>query len=113
MMRTGRVERLERFLLDDRREALADAAGARVFVHDEHAAAVPREREHRRAVERRERAQIEHAGLDAVGGEPLGDTQRGVDVGAVRNDREIVAGAPERGAADRQRRRRLGRRAPA
>ena len=41
--------------------------------------------------------------------EPLGDAQRGVHVGAVGNDREIVAGAAQRRAADRQRRRRLGR----
>ncbi len=80
-----------------RGEALADAAGARVLVHDEDAAAVARAGEHRLAIERRERSQVEHARLDAVGGEPLGDTQRGVHVGAVRDDREIVrrrAGAP-------------------
>ena len=41
-----RVERLERFLLDDRGEALADAAGARVLVDDQHAAAVPRDGQH-------------------------------------------------------------------
>ena len=36
-----RVERLEGFFLDDRGEALADAAGPRVLVDDQHAAAVP------------------------------------------------------------------------
>ena len=49
------------------------------------------------------RAQIEHARLDAVGGQTLGDAQRDVDVGAVRDDREVVAGAAQRGAAERNR----------
>ena len=49
----GRVERLERLFLDDRGEALADAAGARVLVDDQHAAAVARDGEHRVAIERR------------------------------------------------------------
>ena len=60
-----------------------------------------------RAIERRERAQVEHAGLDAVGRQPLRDAQRGVHVGAVRNDRQVVArlvaAPPCRSAAARRR----------
>ena len=108
-----RVERLERLLLDDRGDALADAAGARVFVDDQHAAAVAGDAEDGVAVERRERAQVEHRRLDAVGGQPLGDAHRDVDVGAVGDDREVIAGAAQRRAADRQRRRRRVVQAPA
>ena len=67
MIADRRVEPLERFFLDDRGEALADAAGARVLVDDQHAVAVPRDGQHRRAIERHERAQVEDGGLDAVG----------------------------------------------
>src|SRR5213078_4553086 len=56
----GRVERLEGLLLDDRGEALADAAGARVLVDDKDPAAVPRYGEERLLVERREPSQVEH-----------------------------------------------------
>jgi hypothetical protein len=62
------VEPLERFFLNDRRQRLADAARARVFVHDEHAAAVPGDGQHALAIERRERAQIEHARSMPLGG---------------------------------------------
>ncbi len=58
--------------------------------------------EHGVAIERRERAEIEHARLNPVGREALGHAERGVDVGAVRNDHEVIPVAPERGAADRQ-----------
>ena len=113
MIAHRRVERFERLLLDDRREALADAAGARVLVDDQDAVAVARDGEHGVAVERRERPQVEHRGLDAVGRERLGDAQRDVDVRAVGDDREIVAGAPQRGLADAAAAPARRRRAPA
>ena len=60
-----RVERFERLLLNDRGQALADAARLRVLVNDQDAVAVARDGEHGILVERREAAQIEHCGLDA------------------------------------------------
>src|SRR6185436_20580760 len=71
----GTVEILERLLLDDRGEALADAAGARVLVRDEHLAAVPPDGQERVAVERGEAAEVEHGRLDAVLREAVGDAQ--------------------------------------
>src|SRR2546423_9057805 len=56
----GRVEVLEGLFLDDRRDRLADRAGASVLVDDEDAVAVPREGEDGLAVERRDGPQIEH-----------------------------------------------------
>src|ERR1700687_2456004 len=58
----GRVQVLERLLLQDRGEALADAAGARVFVHDQDAMAVPRDGQKRVSIERYQAAQVENAG---------------------------------------------------
>ena len=60
--------------------------------------------EDRRLVERRERPQVEHRRADAVRLEALGDFQRGVDVGAVADDRQVIAGTAQRRTTDRQRR---------
>ena len=59
-----------------------------------------RDGEERVAIERSEGAEIEHRRLDAVGGEALGHSQGGVHVRAVRDDRQILAGAAERGLAE-------------
>src|SRR6185312_7399885 len=72
------VEPLERFLLDDRGDALADAAGSRVLVDDEDAAAMAGEGENRRSIDRRERAEVEHRHADAVATQAFGDVQRTV-----------------------------------
>ena len=105
-----RVERLERLLLDDRGEALADAAGAGVLLDDQHPIAVAGDAQHRFAIERHQRPQVQHARLDPVSGQTRCHAQRGVHVGAVRNDRHIVAGAAKRGLAERNRQ--DGRREP-
>src|SRR6266581_36081 len=65
----GGVEILEGFLLDDGGEAFSDRAGARVFVYEEHAATMAREREQRVAIERNEAAQVEDGGLGPILGE--------------------------------------------
>ncbi len=75
---------------------------------NEHAAGAPGEREDGRTIERGEPAQVEYRGFDAIGRQPLGHAHRGVHVGAVRHDRQAIARASKRGAADRSRRRRLG-----
>src|ERR1700693_4871040 len=67
----GSVEMLEGLLLEDRREALADAAGARVFVHDQDPVAVPRDGQKRVSIQRYQAAQVENASLDSVSGELL------------------------------------------
>jgi hypothetical protein len=69
--------------------------------------AAARQREHRAAIHRDEAAQVEHARLDPVLGEPLGDAQADVDERAVGNDREVIAAAAQRRTAERDRRRRF------
>ena len=57
----GGIQILERFFLDDRGQALADAAGARVLVNDQDLAAVPGyARARRLAVQRGQRSQVEN-----------------------------------------------------
>ena len=67
------------------------------------------QREDRGAIERRQRAQVEDARLDAVGGQRVGDAQRDVHVRAVRDDRQVVARSAKRRLAERQRRGGCGR----
>ncbi len=98
-----RVEPFEALLLNHRGERLADAARPRVLVHDHHAAGVPRDREHGVEIERREPAQIEDGRFDARRGQALGDAEAHVNVRAVRDERQMVARAPEGRASDRQR----------
>src|SRR5262249_8075035 len=104
----GRVQVFERLFLNECGEALADRAGARVLVDEEDAMAPAREREEGRAIQRDERPEIQDRGLDAVFRELLGRARRDVNVGAVRDDREILALAPERGLSERHRRGRFG-----
>ena len=85
----GRIERFERLLLDDRGNAFANAAGARVLVNNLHAIAVARDRENRMLVERREAAEVEHRGFDAFRGQLLGNAHAVMHVGAVRNHRDV------------------------
>ena len=87
-MRTG-VEPLERFFLNDGCDRFADAAGARVLVHDQHLARFPRHGENRRAVERRERSKIEHARMNAV----FGETPVATPAGATSQRSAIFVGA--------------------
>src|SRR3990172_6822027 len=81
-----RVEPFERLFLDDGGEALADPAGHRVLVDDEHFVAVARDGPQHPAIERREAPQIEHARLDPLLGQRAGHAKRDVHVGAVRHD---------------------------
>ena len=69
---------------------------------DEHEAAGLVDRlEDRLRVERRERARVDHLGLDALRGEPLGRAERAVDRPARGDDRHVAALAPDRGLAER------------
>ena len=53
-------------------------------------------------VQRAQRAQVEHLGVDAVLGQPaLGRRQRALHRAAPRDERDVVAGARDRGLADR------------
>jgi hypothetical protein len=70
-------------------------------VDDQHAAAVPRHGQQRRPVERNERAQVEHAGLDAIRRQPVGHAHRDMDIRPIRDDREVVTRAPQRRGAER------------
>src|SRR5688500_14644655 len=60
-----RIKRFECLLLDDGGDAFADAAGSRVFVHDQHAIAMTRNGKDRIFVQRRQRSEIEHCRVDA------------------------------------------------
>ncbi len=99
----GGVERFERLFLNDGCDALADTAGTGVLMDDQHAVAVSGDGEDRVAIERRERAKVQHARLDAIERQRVGDSQGRVDVRTVRNDREMTAGTAQRRFADRHR----------
>src|SRR5262245_188038 len=91
-----RVERLERFFLDDGRQALPDSAGPRVFVNDQDTLAVTRDGQDGLAIERREAPQVEHAGLDACRGKAIRYPERHVHVRTISNDGDVVPVAPQR-----------------
>ena len=57
--------------------------------------------EDRLRVERRERARVDHLGLDALRGQLLGRAERTVDRPAGGDDRHVAALAPDRGLAER------------
>ncbi len=68
---------------------------------DEHPAAVTDDLKNGGPVERDERPEVQHAGLDTVSGKPVRNAKRRVHVGTVRQDREVVTGPAQRGLAQR------------
>src|SRR5581483_10682451 len=91
----GCVEKFEGFFLDDGGDAFADAAGSRILVDDQDAVTTAREGKDRGAVERHEAAQVKDAGMHAVLRERIGHARGDVDVGTIRNDRQVIAVTPE------------------
>ena len=69
------------------------------------AVAVPCASKDRWAIERHERSEIEHADLDAVGGEALSDPQRDLRESPPHETIAVIAGTPQRRTAERNRRR--------
>ena len=58
------------------------------------------ERQDRVGVERAQRAQVDHLGVDAVGGQHLGGVERLGQRAAVGDEGDVVAGSAHRGAID-------------
>ena len=104
-----RVEVLERLLRDDRRHLGAEPAGEVVLVDDHRLAGLADRREHRLAVERYQRAQVDHLDRGALGLERVCDRERQLHRRGVGDDREVGAGP---GDARRRRSARSGRRPP-
>ena len=71
-----RVEVVERLLLDLRRHLGAEAAEAHRLVGDDDPVGLAHRLDDRVDVERRQRAQVDHLGVDAVGGQLLGGGER-------------------------------------
>ena len=100
----GRVEVLERLLGDRRGDLGAEAAGVRVLVEDDHLRRLLDRLEHRLAVPRDDRAQVDDLRRDAV---LLGDLVRRlvgrVDHRAPRDDGDVVALAVDARLPERDR----------
>jgi hypothetical protein len=77
------------------------ATGAARLVHDDRVAGLPHRAQQRRGIERLERAQVDHLGLDAVVRQGVGRLQAMADRLRVRDDREVDALANDLGAAER------------
>src|SRR5437764_6092058 len=96
-----RVEILERLLRDRRRDLAAEAAGARVFVQDEHFRRLPHCLEHGCLVPRHDGAQVEDLDGGAVGGELLRRFVGRIDHRAPRDHRYVAAFAVDARLAER------------
>ena len=99
-----RVEILEALLADRRRDLGAEAGRARVLVQHEQLAGARDGGEHRLAIPRDDRAQVDHLDRRAVLGRHGGRGLVGrVDHRAPRHDRQVGAGAVHAGLAERRR----------
>src|SRR5260370_24845454 len=97
------IEILEGALDDHGRDFASDSAGARVFVHHQQLVRFPDGGENRFAVERQERAQVDHFGVYAFFFEFRRGFERRVQHGRVAYDREVAPLAPHHSFPDRHR----------
>ena len=98
-----RVELLERLLRDRRRDLGAEAAGLRVLVEDERLRAARDALEHRLAVPRDQRPEVEDLDGDPLLGELRRRVVRRVDHRAPRDHRHVVALAVDARLPERRR----------
>ncbi len=104
----GRLQRAERLRRDLGRDHRGGRAVPRRLVDDDEPAGLRHRAQDRVRVERRERARVDHLGLDPARGELLGRRERAVDHPADRDDRDVAALAADVGlrrTAPRTRRR--------
>src|SRR5262245_55149256 len=97
-----RVQPVERLLHHDRRDLRTDAGEGPALLHRDDPVGLLHRFHDRGDVQRAQRAQIDHLGIDALARQLLGRRQREADLQREGGDRDVLAWPLDAGATDRQ-----------
>ena len=95
-----RVELPEGLLDDAHADLRGEAAAAPAFVDDDGAARLAHRGDDGRVVERPQAAQVDHLGVDVLGGKRGGRVERLPERAAIGDERNVAPGAADRGPVD-------------